>query len=208
MVGARDDRRAASMGVHPGALLSEGWYLMSLADLERELSRWKNPDSDLSPSGAERLSIEDALAYRDAGNIPDVEGRTLRLVLVVRSLDDLESLNRRRLLYEPDYHSAPEWRREGSARVTVVPLREPHLQSVSPGPWWEDPELAALEHEWETSGTVAGMRVPGAYRGFVYKTVVALRSAGIEVTPQAVCDSVARWLEEPDLRRIREALLP
>jgi hypothetical protein len=182
--------------VQAGEVLSEGWYLMSPSSLERELRRVRNPDLDLPPSGAARLTIEEALAYRNAGNLPDGKGRTLRLVLVVQSPDDLASLDRKRLLYEPDFHS-----------VTVVPLRDPHLSSGSPRPWWEEPELAALEREWEERGTVAGMRVPGAYRGFVYKTVLALRSAGVEVTPQAVCDSVARWLDEPDIDRLRKALL-
>jgi hypothetical protein len=48
--------------------------------------------------------------------------------------------------------------------------------------------------------------IPGAYRGFVYKTVVSLRSAGRDVTVDSVADSVARWLEPARVAELRAAL--
>jgi hypothetical protein len=187
-------------------ILEEGWYLMSTADLERELARRRDSDARLAPSNAVRLSVEDALAYRSAGNVPDEQGRTLRLVLKVHDARDLAALDAKRLLYEPDYHEAPEWRREGSKPVNVVPLRDPHVGAAHEGPWWEQPEVAELESEWRDKGTVAGISVPAAYRGFIYKTVISLRSAGREVTPQTILDSLARWLPPDEVARLREEL--
>jgi hypothetical protein len=40
----------------------------------------------------------------------------------------------------------------------------------------------------------------------VFKTVVSLRSANRDVTPDAISDSVARWLPPEDVVRLREAL--
>src|SRR3712207_1512564 len=96
---------------------------MSAADLETELHRWRHPEEDLPPTRAEPLSMEAALAYRNAGNIPDEHDRSLRLVLHVRDAAELTYLQQKRLDYEPDFHEAPEWRREGSKPVNVVPLR-------------------------------------------------------------------------------------
>jgi hypothetical protein len=186
-------------------MIEEGWYLMNTAELERELARWRAPDEGLPPSTAIRLSIEEALARRNAGNLPDEEGRTLRLVLRVDTPSELSFLQAKRLMWEPDFHDAPRWRREGSKPVNVVPLRATEAQPES-GPWWENPDLAALEDEWSGSGTVAGLKVPGEYRGFVYKTVLALRSAGVEITPDTVADSIARWLPADESDRIRAAL--
>ena len=186
--------------------LSEGWYLMSVADLERELERLRSPETSLPPSNAERLSVTAALAYRAAGNFPDELDRTLRLVLEVASAEELAHLQVKRLLYEPDFHDAPRWRREGSRPVNVVPLRRPGMEVQAPDTWLEDPQLQALEEEWRATGRVAGMRVPGDYRGFVLKTVLALRSAGREPSPEAVVDSVARWLRAEDVAVLQRAL--
>jgi hypothetical protein len=179
---------------------------MSTADLERELARWRDPGGDAPPSGAARLSVPEALGYRNAGNLPDSHGRTLRLVLYVEGPRELASLSRKRLLYEPDYHEAPNWRRPGSAHVNIVPLRSPGVAG-DPKPWWEDPLLGALEEEWRAGGTVAGIRVPGPYRSFVYKTVISLRATGKEITPEAVADSIARWVPPEEASRLRTALL-
>ncbi|MBA2426533.1 MAG: hypothetical protein H0V60_05540 [Actinobacteria bacterium] len=195
--------------------LAEGWYLMSTSDLELELRRRRSPDGLVPPSHALRLSVRDALDYRNAGNLPDELGRTLRLVMHVNGPKDLSALSRKRLLYEPDYHSAPEWRRAGSTHVNVVPLRteaalqpNPHAPPAPPAlPWWEEPALAALETEWRERGTVAGLRVPGAYRSFVYKTVLTLRAASLPITPRSVADSIARWVPPGEADVIRSALI-
>jgi hypothetical protein len=187
-------------------MLDEGWYLMSTRDLERELGRVRNPGSDIPPSKAVKLTIEQGLAFRDAGNIPDDEGRTLRLVLRIEGPEELGSLDAKRLLYEPDFHERPGWRRPGSKPVNVVPLRAPEVSAETREAWWDRPELKALEDEWRASGTVAGMRVPGAYRGFVYKTVLSLKAAGKEVTADAVVDSIARWLSPDESEQVRAAL--
>ncbi len=186
--------------------LREGWYLMSTSDLERELARWRDPSADRGPSNALRLSVEEALAYRNAGNLPDDDGRSLRLVLYVDGPEDLSALQRKRVLYEPDFHDAPRWRREGSKPVNVVPLRKPGVAPSPPEAWWEERDLAALEEEWRTSGRVGGLVVPAEYRGFVYKTVLALKAVGREVTADSVADSIARWLPPFEADRIRAAL--
>lgn len=178
---------------------------MSTADLEKELARWRDPEADVPPSGALALTIDEALAYRDAGNLPDDHGRTLRLVLVAHSLDEVKALGRKRALFEPDYHAAPAWRREGSAPVNVVPLRAPDAGGDASA-WWEDSDVAELEREWSRTGQVAGLPVPAAYRGFVFKTVLALREAGLQVTADSVADSIARWLSPEQAKEIRNAL--
>jgi hypothetical protein len=182
--------------------LAEGWYLMSTADLEHELARWRAPSEDGGPSRAQPLTAKQALAFRNAGNLPDELDRTLRLVLHVGDTRDLANLAERRLEFEPDYQNAPTWRREGSRPINVVPLRRPGIAPVSDGPWWEDAELAALEHEYSERSTAGGLRVPGEYRGFVFKTILALRSQGREVTPKTISDSIARWLPKEDAARI------
>ena len=186
--------------------LADGWYLMSTQDLERELARWRAPESDVGESNALRVTIEEALEFRNAGNIPDEFDRTLRLVLRVEDSQDLERLAERRLEFEPDYQDAPTWRREGSRPINVVPLRRPGVAPVSTAPWWEDAELAALEREFVEKCTAGGVRVPGQYRGFIFKTIVALRSQGREVTPETIADSIARWLPQESAARIAREL--
>src|SRR5918997_3971129 len=95
---------------------------MNLEELQQELRRLRAP-TETPPSGALPLSPEEALARRDAGNPPDGSGRTLRLVLHVSDPPEPGALERKRLLFEPDYHRAPTWRRHGSMPVNVVPLR-------------------------------------------------------------------------------------
>ncbi len=179
---------------------------MSSEDLERELKRWRDPTADVPPSGAEPVTIERALAYRDAGNIPDERGRSLRLVLHVSTAAELSYLQEKRLEFEPDFHDAPVWRRAGSKPVNVVPLRKDDVKGPGGRPWWEDPDVAELEREWSSSGAVAGMPVPAEYRGFVYKTVLSLRAAGRDITADAVADSVARWMSPAEAEQIRRAL--
>ena len=186
--------------------LHDGWYLMSTADLERELERWRSPDQEGRPSRARRLTKQEALAYRNAGNLPDELDRSLRLVLVVNDTRELANIDARRLEFEPDYHEAPTWRREGSRPVNVVPLRSPGVEPVTEGSWRDDPQLEALEREYTERGTAAGVRIPGEYRGFIFKTVLALRAQGREITPRAISDSVARWLPKEDAARIEAAL--
>lgn len=178
---------------------------MSTADLEKELARRRDPSSHTPPSNALGLTVEAALAYRDSGNLPDELGRTLRLVLFARDLDEVRALGRKRLQFEPDYHSAPAWRREGSAPVNVVPLRSPGVAG-DPSPWWESDDVADLEAEWRETGLIAGLPVPGEYRGFVLKTVVSLRDAGIPVDAGSVGDSLARWLPPEQVRAITDAI--
>jgi hypothetical protein len=185
--------------------LEEGWYLMSVADLERELLRWRG-DTDVEPSNALRLTTEEAVAYRNRGNVPDEYGRSLRLVLMIEKSADLDSLDTTRLRYEPDYHDPPEWRRPGSVPINVVPLRKSDVTAAATGPWWEEPGLAELEREWQESGRVAGVAVPAEYRGFVYKTVLSLRESGKDVSVASVADSISRWLPREDAARIRRAL--
>jgi hypothetical protein len=185
--------------------LREGWYLMSTSDLEIELARWRRPEEVHPRSNARPLSVTEALRYRDAGNLPDELERTLRLVLIAEDAGELATLNDRRARYEPDFHHAPVWRREGSRPVNLVPLRRPGVEG-RPRPWWDDPEVAALEEEWRRTGRMAGLRVPGEYRAFVLKTVLALRAARMPVTAEAVADSIARWVPAHEAERIEAAL--
>lgn len=181
---------------------------MSTADLELELKRQREPGTAVPPSNALALSVEEALAYRDAGNLPDQHDRSLRLVLVVNDPAELSYLQEKRLEYEPDFHDAPAWRREGSRPVNVVPLRTDPGGRGSPmvEGWWNDPELARMEDEWSRTGRVAGMSVPAEYRSFIYKTVLSLRAAHKEVSAEAVLASIARWLPPRDVQRIALAL--
>lgn len=181
---------------------------MSTADLELELKRHREPGADLPASNAIKLPIDEALRYRDGGNLPDDLDRTLRLVLVVNDPAELSYLQQRRLEYEPDFHEAPDWRREGSRLVNVIPLRVDHAAAASPmaAGWWNDPDLARLEEEWARSGMVEGITVPPEWRSFVYKTVLSLRAAGKEVTVDTVLASIARWLPPNDVERIALAL--
>lgn len=179
---------------------------MSAADLEIELKRWRNPGEDVPPSRAVPLSTEAALAFRDEGNIPDANDRSLRLVLHVNDAAELSYLQQKRLAFEPNFHDAPSWRREGSKPVNVVPLRRDDVRGGGGRAWWEDPDVAALEKEWSASGTISGMRVPAEVRAFVYKTVLSLRAAGREVTAASVADSIARWTSPKEAEQIRGSL--
>ena len=184
-------------------MLEEGWYLLSPSEVERELPFIDDPSHE---SQQVRLSSEEALAFRNAGNLPDSNGRWLRLVL--RSDDpDPEAIARRRAFFEPDFHAAPTWRREGSKPVNVIPLRPKTLGVSDEEAWWDDARMAAYEQEWREHGTVERIVVPGEYRSFVYKTVAALKAAGQEVTAESIADSVARWVPGEDADRIRAALL-
>ncbi|CAN5753864.1 hypothetical protein BH20ACT23_BH20ACT23_19830 [soil metagenome] len=186
--------------------LADGWYLMSRADLERELTRWREPETSFGPSNVRRLTVEQAMKFRDAGNLPDELDRTLRLILRVEDTQELAAIEKRRLEFEPDYQSAPRWRRAGSRPINVVPLRRPGIAPTSEGAWWENADLAGLEREFDQKGTVAGVRVPGEYRGFIFKTVLSLRSQGREVNPTTISDSMARWLSPQDAARIAREL--
>ena len=181
---------------------------MSTSDLELELKRHREAGSDLPSSNARPLSTEEALAYRDAGNLPDDLERTLRLVLVVSDPAELSYLQEKRLHYEPDFHDAPDWRREGSRPVNVVPLRVGSGDAASPMAkgWWDDPDIALMEEEWARTGKVGGIAVPAEYRSFVYKTVLSLRAAGKEISVDSVLASIARWLPPSDVERIELAL--
>ena len=186
--------------------LVDGWYLMSTADLERELTRRRAPETNEEPSNARRLTVAQALEFRDAGNVPDEFDRTLRLVLRIDDTQELATLEARRLEFEPDYQEAPRWRRAESRPINVVPLRRPGIGSATEGAWWENPELAELEREFAQQGTAAGVRVPGEFRGFIFKTVLSLRSQGREVNPTTISDSIARWLSPEDAARIAREL--
>jgi hypothetical protein len=185
-------------------MLEEGWYLMDTRSLERELIRWRTGDG---PEGQEivALSSDEALDFRNAGNVPDELGRTLRLVLRVDTEADLRDLDSKRLRYEPDYLDPPTWRRAGSKPVNVVPLRPPDVAG-SPKPWWEDEAMARLESEWQATGRVAGIAVPAEYRSFVYKTVVALQRVEREVTVDSVAGAIERWVSPEQADEIRTAL--
>ena len=189
------------------SMLEEGWYLMSTPELEQELARFRDPQSARPSSGAIPLSIEEALAFKRGGNTPDAHGRWLRLVLHVADAAALDDLNARRLIFEPDLHEAPDWRRPGSKPVNVVPLRTSTVEPRAQSAWWEKPELRELEEEWRATGTVAGIPVPREYRSFVLKTVLALQAAGEPVTAEKVADSIQRWLPPDDAAHVRAALL-
>lgn len=179
---------------------------MSAHDLEIELRRWREPDTEVGSSNAKPLGVDEALEYRNAGNMPDGLGRSLRLVLHVNDAAELSYLQQKRLEFEPDFHDAPTWRREGSKPVNVVPLRRADVKGAGGRAWWDDPEVARLEEEWSRTGLVEGMRVPAEVRSFVYKTVLSLRSAGRDVNPETVADSIARWLSAEEAEQIRAAL--
>lgn len=186
-------------------ILQEGWYLMSLQDLEAELLRHKDP-GEPGGSTTERLTQERAMAIRERGNIPDAEGRSLRLVLHV----DGEPLASKRLRFEPDLHEAPTWRREGSKPVHIVPLRPesgPEAEPSSEAAWWEQADVAGLESEWRERGRVGGLAIPGAYRSFLLKTIASMTSAGLEISIDSVIGSLSRWLQPDLVAEIRSALV-
>jgi hypothetical protein len=185
--------------------VAEGWYLMSTDMVEQLLIRRSERSRDVLPAEALALNIQEALAYRDAGNVPDERGRTLRLLLLARDRNDVRDLPTQRARFEPDYHEAPTWRREGSKPVTVVPLRD-EMEPSEGAPWWEEPDLAALESEWQASGAIDGVRIPGDLRGFAYKTILSLRAAGRDVNVQTISDSLTRWLLPGEAAQIRSAL--
>ena len=185
--------------------MEEGWYLMSTTDLEVELARWRGDDSR-PPSRAQRLSVEEALAFRNRGNMPDELGRSLRLVLRLDDERDLADLDRKRLHYEPDFFEAPSWRRPGSKPVNVGPLRAPNIEGTARTPWWAEPEMAEMEAEWIQTGAVDGVMIPEEYRSFVYKTVALLRRAEIRPSVSTIGDSISRWLTPEEAARVRTAL--
>lgn len=180
-----------------------GWYLMSDSQVEALLRSVRTGEPEVGES-CERLSIPAALTYRNAGNLPDARGRSLRLVLQLSATDDVSAVEQKRMEFEPDFHDAPTWRREGSRLVNVVPIGI--TGGKTGGAWWEDEDMGELEAEWRRSGTVDGVHVPQEYRSFVYKTVVGLKRAGKEVTPRTIADSVARWLPPEEADKIRLAL--
>jgi hypothetical protein len=185
----------------------DGWYMMTTEEVVREVEKWKSEPGSAFKDFA-RLPISDALSYRNAGNFPDDEGRSLRLVIEVDPQAGVDTVSERRLQFEPDFHNAPNWRRSASRPVNVVPLRA-RASSTSPEQeeaWWEDEKVAPLESEWKESGTVAGLPVPGEFRSFVFKTVISLRASGRDVTADSVADSVARWLDPVEADRLRKAL--
>jgi hypothetical protein len=185
----------------------DGWYLMTNEEVVREVERWK-ADPGSAFRDFSRLPVSDALSHRNAGNFPDDEGRSLRLVITVDPDAGVDSVSERRLEFEPDFHHAPNWRRPASRPVNLIPLRM-RTSSTDPEPeeaWWEDEKVAPLEAEWKEFGTVAGLPVPGEFRSFVFKTVIALRASGRDVTADSVADSVARWLDPVDADRLRKAL--
>jgi hypothetical protein len=187
-------------------MLREGWYLMSVSELEVALREIREPSARGEWEPGVRLSIEEAMEFRNAGNLPDVEGRTLRLVLSVEG-GDPEELARKRASFEPDYHAAPTWRRPGSKPVNVVPIGRAGSERSDPDAWWDQPQVKELEEEWQRSGTMRGVVVPEEYRSFVHKTVLGLEAAGAAVNPDSIADSVARWLAPDDALTIRAALL-
>jgi hypothetical protein len=189
----------------PRSVGPEGWYLMSTQELESMLRWWRESDTEECPVAAEQLTIEDAIAFRDAGNVPDEHDRSLRLLLFARDRDELLNLSMKRAHFEPDFHDAPTWRRKGSRPVNIVPLRM-DVEAADDRPWWAEPELAAMESEWTSSGAIEGLRIPEAYRAFVYKTILSLRAGGRAVTVESVVDSVARWLAPEETAEIRSAL--
>ena len=179
---------------------------MSVSELEQELARWRSPLAGAVASSARQLTREEALARRNAGNLPDDRGRTLRLVLHVGADVDAAALEARRRHFEPDFDDPPTWRRPGSVPVNVVPLRLGERSAGETAPWYERPELAALEREWRATGEVDGLRIPADVRAFVYKTVLSLRSAGRPVTVETVASSISRWTSAEDGALIRRAL--
>jgi hypothetical protein len=190
-----------------GSRLREGWYLMSTRDLEIELALERDPGARPGQSNALPIGTKEALVFRNAGNSPDELDRTLRLVLRITRPGDADELRSKRLAYEPDYLEAPSWRAPDSVPVNVVPLRtSDSRRNPEPGPWWDEPDLARLEAEWEATGTVAGVAIPATYRGFVYKTVLELQAAGRPVTVGAIADSIARWTGRSEAQEIRRAL--
>ena len=172
---------------------------MSTRELEQMLGAWRASRRDEEFGIA--LTLEEALAFRAAGNVPDEEDRSLRLVLFA----DDEPLDQKRLRYEPDFHHPPTWRREGSRPVNVVPLGGASAPTAEV-PWWEQPRVKELETEWQESGTITGIEVPAELRSFVFKTVIALQDAGEAVTADAIGGSIARWLAPEDAEKVRESL--
>ncbi len=174
---------------------------MSDRDVEIEVARLRGEPRDAS--GALALSVDEALAYRSRGNIPDELGRSLRLVLS----DATTTFEQRRLDFEPDLHAAPTWRRQGSRTVTLIPLPRDKASKPDDWEWRDDPAMLGSEEEWSRTGRVGDLAIPADIRGFLFKTIVALRSADQEITIDSVCSSIARWLQPSDVERIRNALI-
>ena len=66
--------------------------------------------------------------------------------------------------------------------------------------------MAELEAQWQRTGAVSGVNIPGDLRGFLFKTILALRAAGKEISVEALSASVSRWLQPDDVARIGDAL--
>jgi hypothetical protein len=186
-------------------LLEDGWYLMSVQDLELELAR-RRGDGDPAPSNALRITIDEALDFKALGNVPDDLGRSLRLVLHVADNLEAARLHEKRLVWEPNFHDPPTWRREGSLPVNIVPLRTVTGETKERDSWLDDPAVAAMEREWNRTGTVAGVKVPADYRSFIYKTVISLQASEREITVESIANSVERWLNPADASKLRAAL--
>ena len=71
-------------------------------------------------SNTRRVTIEGALEFRNAGNLPDEVDRTLGWCFVSRTHRISNGSHERRLEFGPDYQDAPTWRREGSRRQRGV----------------------------------------------------------------------------------------
>ena len=181
-----------------GPKVKDGWYLISTPELEQALPARRNGDD---VEVGVRLTNEEAVRYRNAGNLPDEAGRWLRLVLQVGPNESVEDKRRR---FEPDFHEKPSWRRDGSKPVNVVPLRSGHAAPANP--WWEQDDVRDLETEWRETGKVEGLVVPEEYRSFALKTIASLKQVGVAITPDSVADSIARWLAPDEVEEIRAAL--
>ncbi|MEA2498231.1 MAG: hypothetical protein QOH26_636 [Actinomycetota bacterium] len=174
---------------------------MTDSEVEQVLLGIKRGEDPRPPTSA--LTSDEAIAYRNAGNVPDEHGRVLRLFLQLGG-ETPGGVDERRFLFEADFHEAPLWRREGSRPVNVIPLGL--RPATSDQAWWEEPLVAELEAGWTSSGEIEGVQVPAAYRGFVYKTVIALRRAGIKVGVDTISNSAARWLPAAQAEELRSAL--
>ena len=101
-------------------MLEEGWYLMNVPELERALRWMRETESEGESFAGIRLSIDQALEFRNAGNVPDENGRSLRLVLHVDA--EPEGLARKRPSSSPTITRPPHGGERDPKPVNVVPL--------------------------------------------------------------------------------------